>query len=128
MDAPVLPDVLGRGLRIVFCGMAPGNRSAREGVYYAGPGNKLWPTLDRVGLTPHRLEPAEFRSVKRYGVGLTDICKSESGPDGSLSGKTNDPAAVTEKILLYRPVVLAFNGKRAARLPRHGTQRKPRPR
>ena len=36
---PVLPDVLGPGLRIVFCGMAAGDRSAREGAYYADPGN-----------------------------------------------------------------------------------------
>ena len=87
MPEPVLPDVLGPGLRIVFCGMAAGNRSAREGVYYAGPGNKFWPTLHRIGLTPYQLDPTEFRSVQRYGVGLTDICKTESGPDGSLSGK-----------------------------------------
>lgn len=116
MAVTVLPDVLGRGLRIVFCGMAAGTRSAREGAYYAGPGNQFWPTLHQVGLTPDRLTPAEFRSVLSYGVGLTDICKTESGTDDSLSGTTNDPAAVTEKILRHRPVVLAFNGKQAARV------------
>ena len=114
MAAPILPDVLGPGLRIVFCGMAAGNPSARAGAYYAGSGNKFWPTLHRVGLTPHQLDSADFRSVLDYGVGLTDICKTESGPDASLSGKTNDPAAVTEKILRHRPAVLAFNGKQAA--------------
>ena len=116
MAAPILPDVLGPGLRIVFCGMAAGDKSAREGSYYAGPGNKFWPTLHRVGLTPHQLEPADFRSVLDYGVGLTDICKTESGPDNSLSGKNNDPAALTKKIQRHRPAVLAFNGKQAARV------------
>jgi double-stranded uracil-DNA glycosylase len=34
----VLPDVLGPGLRVVFCGTAAGAVSAVRGAYYAGPG------------------------------------------------------------------------------------------
>ena len=112
----VLPDVLGPGLRVVFCGSAAGAASARAGAYYAGPGNRFWPTLYRVGLTPRILAPSEFGSVLRYGIGLTDICKTESGADSGLSGKADDAAALTAKIVRYRPAVLAFNGKRAARV------------
>ena len=112
----VLPDVLGPGLHIVFCGSAAGAVSARVGAYYAGPGNRFWPTLHRVGLTPRLLAPAEFRSVLRYGIGLTDICKSESGADSDLSRQTDDAAALTSKIARHRPAMLAFNGKRAARV------------
>ena len=36
-SAPILPDVLAPGLRVVFCGTAPGTASARAGAYYAGP-------------------------------------------------------------------------------------------
>ena len=119
MAAPILPDVLpdvpGTGLRIVFCGSAAGAASARAGAYYAGPGNRFWPTLQRVGLTPRLLAPAEFRSVLRYGIGLTDLCKTESGADSGLSGRADDSAALTAKIMRHRPAVLAFNGKRAAR-------------
>ena len=119
MAAPILPDVLpdvpGTGLRIVFCGSAAGAASARAGAYYAGPGNRFWPTLQRVGLTPRLLAPAEFRSVLRYGIGLTDLCKTESGADSGLSGRGDDAAALTAKIMRHRPAVLAFNGKRAAR-------------
>ncbi|MDE0391738.1 MAG: mismatch-specific DNA-glycosylase [Rhodospirillales bacterium] len=112
----VLPDVLGPGLRIVFCGSAAGAASARAGAYYAGPGNRFWPTLHRVGLTPRLLVPAEFRTVLHYGIGLTDICKTESGADSALSAKSDDAAALAAKIARYRPAVLAFNGKRAARV------------
>lgn len=35
----ILPDRLGPGLRVVFCGTAAGAVSARKGHYYAGPGN-----------------------------------------------------------------------------------------
>ena len=112
----VLPDVLGPGLRSVFCGSAAGAASARAGAYYAGPGNRFWPTLHRVGLTPRLLAPAEFRMVRRYGIGLTDLCKTESGADAVLSHEADDAAALAAKIARYRPAVLAFNGKRAARV------------
>ncbi|MDD9993786.1 MAG: mismatch-specific DNA-glycosylase [Rhodospirillales bacterium] len=112
----VLPDVLGPGLRVVFCGSAAGAASARVGAYYAGPGNMFWPTLHRVGLTPRLMEPAEFRTVLRYGIGLTDLCKTESGADADLSRQADDAAALTAKIERHRPAVLAFNGKRAARV------------
>lgn len=37
----VLPDVLERELRVVFCGTAPGAASAKAGAYYAGHGSDL---------------------------------------------------------------------------------------
>ena len=120
MAAPILPDILpdapGPGLRIVFCGSAAGAASARARAYYAGPGNRFWATLHRVGLTPLLLAPAEFRSVLRYGIGLTDLCKTESGSDARLSGRGDDAAALAAKMARHRPAVLAFNGKRAARV------------
>jgi double-stranded uracil-DNA glycosylase len=42
MDAPqVLPDVIRPGLKIVFCGTAPGNVSAARGACYAHPRNRF---------------------------------------------------------------------------------------
>ena len=116
MAPPVLPDVLGPGLSIVFCGSAAGAASARAGAYYAGPGNRFWPTLHRVGLTPSLLAPAAFRSVLDHGIGLTDLCKTESGSDAGLSRRADDAAALAAKVARHRPAVLAFNGKRAARV------------
>ena len=112
----VLPDVLGPGLRIVFCGSAAGAASARASAYYAGPGNRFWPTLHRVGLTPRLLAPAEFRLALQYGIGLTDLCKTEAGADSGLSAEADDAAALAAKVRRHRPAVLAFNGKRAARV------------
>ncbi len=40
----ILPDVLAPGLALVVCGSAAGTVSARVGAYYAGPGNRFWPT------------------------------------------------------------------------------------
>jgi G:T/U-mismatch repair DNA glycosylase len=41
----LLDDLLRIGLRLVICGTAAGERSAKLGAYYAGPGNKFWRTL-----------------------------------------------------------------------------------
>jgi TDG/mug DNA glycosylase family protein len=111
----ILPDVLAPGLRVVFCGSAVGTASARAGAYYAGPGNRFWETLYRTGLTPRRLAPPEFRSVLAYGIGLTDLSKSVSGADEGLRRAHFDAAGLRRRIERYRPGVLAFNGKRAAR-------------
>ena len=113
--APILPDVLAPGLRVVFCGTAPGTASARAGAYYAGPGNRFWPTLHEVGLTPFLLRPAEFTRLPEFGIGLTDISKTASGSDLDVGRSGFDPARLASAIAAASPAHLAFNGKNAAR-------------
>ena len=113
---PILPDVLRPGLRLVFCGSAAGRASAAAGAYYAGPGNRFWPMLAKTGLTPRLLEPREFRSLPDYGLGLTDLCQSASGADRDLPAGTDDPEALRRKIQRDQPAVLAFVGKRPAKV------------
>lgn len=112
----ILPDVLEPGLRIVFCGSAASLESARRGAYYAHPGNLFWPTLFAVGLTPHRLLPEEFVTLPRYGLGLTDLCKTAAGADAALPRGSDAPAALRAKIERYQPRLLAFTAKRPARV------------
>ena len=113
--APVLPDILGPDLAVVFCGSAVGRKSAAAGAYYAGPGNRFWPTLHEIGLTPGRLHPGEYRRVIEFGLGLTDLAKYQSGGDRDLTAAADDVAGLRRKIDACAPRVLAFNGKRAAR-------------
>ena len=111
----ILPDVLAPGLRVVFCGTAAGEVAARVGAPYAGPGNRFWWVLRDVGLTPRVLEPLEFRTLVEYGIGLTDVAKHAVGGDAVLKRADFDAAAVIEKMERFKPGVLAFVGKRAAR-------------
>lgn len=111
----MLPDVLETGLRLVFCGSAAGNVSARRGAYYAHPRNRFWTTLYRVGLTPRVLAPEEFPALPSYGIGLTDLAKTESGSDDQLSSGAYDPARLRAKIEVFQPDILAFTSKRPAR-------------
>jgi double-stranded uracil-DNA glycosylase len=115
LPAPILPDALAPGLRIVFCGTAPGTASARAGAYYAGPGNRFWAALEEVGLTPILLRPAEFSRLPEFGIGLTDISKSASGSDREVGRRGFDSDGLAARIGAVEPAHLAFNGKNAAR-------------
>jgi TDG/mug DNA glycosylase family protein len=115
-DTAVLPDVLEPGLRVVFCGTAVGAASARVGAYYAQPGKQFWAVLARVGLTPRRLSPDEFRVLPKYGIGLTDLAKAASGGDPNVGKSDFDVDSFRRKLEALTPRVVAFNGKRAARV------------
>ena len=111
----ILPDVLAPGLRVVFCGTAPGTRSAMEGAYYAHPGNYFWRTLFTTGLTPRRLLPREFREVLRFGIGLTDVAKHAFGSDAELPREAFDAESLRRKLARYKPRIIAFTSKNAVR-------------
>lgn len=110
----MLDDLLATGLRLVICGSAASATSARVGAYYAGPQNRFWLTLHEVGLTPRQLAPAEFRELLRYGIGLTDIVKTQAGNDRDLRPSPSDGDDLRVRIVRYAPRILCFNGKRAA--------------
>ncbi|MDE2271868.1 MAG: mismatch-specific DNA-glycosylase [Xanthomonadaceae bacterium] len=111
----ILPDVLAPGLRVVFCGTAPGTRSARDGAYYAHPGNHFWRALFETGLTARQLSPTEFHNVLAYGIGLTDVAKHHFGADAELPRAAFDAHALQRKLARYRPRIVAFTSKNAAR-------------
>jgi TDG/mug DNA glycosylase family protein len=110
----ILPDVLAPGLDLVLCGTAPSRTSQQVGAYYATPGNLFWPTLHAVGLTPRRLQPLEFRTVLSFGLGLTDVNKTEWGSDAELSADAFDVAGLRRKLKRVAPAAVAFTSKTAA--------------
>ena len=111
-----LPDQLQPNLRLVFVGTAAGQRSADLGHYYAGPGNRFWPTIHEVGITPRRYEPREFPELLKLGIGFTDVCKLGAGMDHQALKFPVDIEAFRDKILRYRPDTVAFTSKKAASL------------
>lgn len=110
----VLPDVLEPGMTTVFCGSAASSASARQGAYYAGPGNRFWPILFEAGFTSRRFDPPDFRELASLGIGLTDLAKHEAGMDIALSSAAYDSATLLRKIEIFQPRYLAFTGKRPA--------------
>jgi TDG/mug DNA glycosylase family protein len=114
-ESHILPDLLRPGLTLVFCGTAAGERSAREGAYYAHPGNLFWRALHEAGITPRRLAPPEFPRLLDLGIGLTDLAKRHSGNDADLPRDAFDVPGLLAKIERNQPALLAFTSKTAAR-------------
>ena len=110
----LVPDLLAPTLKLVFCGTAPSKASAAAKAYYAKPGNKFWPTLHAVGITPRRFAPQEFPALLPLGIGLTDLCKVHSGTDAELPKGAFDIFAFKLKLKKYRPEIVAFTSKNAA--------------
>ena len=111
----VLPDVLGHGLILVFCGTAASAVSARAGAYYANPTNAFWPTLHIARITPRRLNPADFRELPDLKIGLTDLVKDASGSDRSLQWREFQREQLASKISRFQPQIVAFTSKTAWR-------------
>jgi TDG/mug DNA glycosylase family protein len=116
-ERDVLDDMLGDGLKVVFCGTAAGTVSAELGQYYAGPQNKFWKTLYRIGLTQRVLDPGQFRTLLEEGIGFTDVVKDRSGMDKVLKAADFERGRVRLRrdMLKYQPRFLCFNGKKAAK-------------
>jgi double-stranded uracil-DNA glycosylase len=110
-----VPDVLGPGVRVVFCGINPGHWSARAGAAFANPRNDFWRLLHAVGFTPRQLEPAQQAELLGYGIGLTNAAKRTTRGSGDLHA--TDFAGARERLELmaneFEPSVIAFVGKTA---------------
>lgn len=109
-----LPDILCRGLDVVFVGTAAGTRSAQQGVYYAHPGNRFWRTLIAVGLLPSGFEAVSFRDAPEHGIGFTDMCKKRAGSDAEIGNDAFDRPRFERAVRDAAPRAVAFTSKKAA--------------
>ena len=103
LPAPILPDVLEPGLRVVFCGTAPGTASARAGAYYAGPGNRFWTTLHEVGLTPVLARARRIRPPARVRHRPHRRQQDGFGSDREVGRRGFDPWRLPQAIAAVGP-------------------------
>ena len=115
--ASEVPDVLGPGLRVVFCGINPGFVSAAAAAHFANPRNDFWRLLHEAGFTPRLVQPDEQFDVLGFGIGLTNAAYRTTKGSGDL--RRADFAGSAERLeRLARelePRVIAFVGKEAYR-------------
>ena len=109
---PGLPDILEHDLKLVFVGYNPSLPASRAGHYYAGGQNYFYRMLHLSGLTSRLLSYEEDATLLRYGIGLTDLCKTPSAqvadlPAGMLAEGRD---ALREKLERYQPQTVCFNG------------------
>jgi TDG/mug DNA glycosylase family protein len=112
-----IPDVLGRHLRVLFCGINPGRVSAAARAHFANPRNDFWRLLHEAGFTRRLLTPAEQWQALDDGVGVTNAAHRTTPGSSDLRGA--DFAGSAERLERlardFEPVWLAFVGKEAYR-------------
>jgi double-stranded uracil-DNA glycosylase len=113
-----LPDVIGPGLRVLFCGINPGLYSGATGHHFARPGNRFWPTLYGAGFTPRLLTPAEEQELLTYGYGITNLVERATATAAELTAEelAIGGQRLRAKVEQYQPQVLAILGISAYRL------------
>jgi TDG/mug DNA glycosylase family protein len=113
-----LVDVIGDGLRVLFCGINPGLMSAHLGQHFARPGNRFWPALHASGFTPRRFAPAEQHGLLALGLGITNVAGRATARADELSAQelVDGGQRLTAKVERHRPAWLAVLGISAYRV------------
>lgn len=109
-----LPDHLRHGLDIVFVGINPGLAAAYTGQYYTGPGNHFWKCLHLSGFTDTQLgAPDDYKLPDLIGMGFTNMVARTTRGSGDLSKSelAEGGRILTEKLKIYNPKIVCFNGK-----------------
>ena len=113
--ASAVPDVLGPGLRVVFCGINPGFVSAAAAAHFANPRNDFWRLLADAGLTPRLLRPDEQFEALEFGIGLTNAAARTTRGSGDLRRGDFDRERLEGLAADLAPRAIAFVGKEAYR-------------
>lgn len=111
-------DVIAPDLRVLFCGINPGLYTAAVGHHFARPGNRFWPALYAAGFTERLLSPFDERELLKSGYGITNVVMRATASADQLSKDEIIAGGelLRQKVLRYRPKVLALLGVGAYRL------------
>ena len=119
-----VPDVLGPGLKVLFCGINPSLYSAAVGHHFARPGNRFWKALHAAGFTERLLRPEEDELLPSLGLGLTNVVDRATAPADEVPRASYAPGfrALERKVHEHRPLYVAFLGLTAYGLLRGKTK------
>ena len=107
-----VPDVVGEGLSVLFCGINPGLWSGAVGHHFARPGNRFWSALQLSGFVPEVLRPEEERRLLDYGLGITNLVARATATAVELSQDElrAGAEALARKVAEWDPRSVAFLG------------------
>ncbi len=108
----MLRDRIKPGVRILFVGINPGQRSEAIGHHFAGYSNRFWPLLYDAKLVSERLAAEDDGRLSEWGLGITNlVARMTPGID------TLKPAeyvaglrALRRKIRRFKPAIVALLG------------------
>lgn len=109
------PDILARGLDVVFCGINPASTAVVDGHNFSNRSNRFWSVLHLASFTDTRLLPADERRLLDYGCGITAVVDRPTRRASDVSAEEFRRARpeFEAKMRRYSPRVIAFLGKRA---------------
>ena len=112
-----VPDVIGPGLGVLFCGINPGLYTAAVGHHFARPGNRFWPVLYRSGFTRRLLSPFAERELLQLGLGVTNVVPRATAAASELTKEDfkKGGRALRARVRRYRPRIIAVLGVGAYR-------------
>ncbi len=107
-----VPDVIGPGLKMLFCGINPGLYSAAIGHHFGRSGNRFWKVIHQAGFTPRLFTPYEDNVLLELGYGITNLVERATANATDL---TNDElrlgvACLEAKVLEYQVPMEAILG------------------
>jgi TDG/mug DNA glycosylase family protein len=110
-----LPDILDKGLAVVFCGINPALSAAEAGHHFVARSNRFWRAIHLAGFTPAEIPPENDRTILRHGCGLTAVVERPTARAEQVSAQEFVAAAAPfeQKIAFYAPRFVAFLGKLA---------------
>lgn len=111
----LLNDIITENLKVLFCGINPGLKSALDGHHFSGRSNRFWKVLHQSGFTPEQIEPENDTTILALGYGLTTAVARPTARADELSKEEFKEAIeiFKNKIEQFQPNYIAFLGKAA---------------
>jgi TDG/mug DNA glycosylase family protein len=112
-----VPDVIGPGLRVLFCGINPGLLSGAVRHHFARPGNRFWKALAASGFTETVLSPYDDRQLLDVGVGITNLVRTatRSAAEVTSADLRRGVVNLERKVRRWHPRAVAILGLDAYR-------------
>jgi TDG/mug DNA glycosylase family protein len=120
---PILGDIIAPKLKVIFCGINPGLKSAWDGHHFSGRSNRFWKVLHQAGFTPYEIESRNDATVLDFGYGVTTAVARATVRAGQLLQNEFDDSIELFKnkmenfkaeyiVFLGKPAYMAFSGKK----------------
>ena len=108
----MLRDRIKPGVRILFVGINPGQRSEAIGHHFAGYSNRFWPLLYESKLVPERIRAEDDHRLAEWGLGITNLVARMTPGIDMLKPQEYVAGAgiLRRKIRRFKPAVVALVG------------------
>src|SRR3954465_7686279 len=108
----MLRDRIKPGVRVLFVGINPGQRSEAIGHHFAGYSNRFWPLLYESKLVPEPIGAEDDDRLEEWGLGITNLVPRMTPGIDTLRPEEYVAGAkvLRRKIRRFKPSIVALVG------------------